>query len=64
MSIIIVLILTSLLVALFFLAAFVFSVRSGQYEDTYTPGHRILFDDFVEVKPPLDKPTLQHHASK
>ncbi|HID83019.1 MAG TPA: cbb3-type cytochrome oxidase assembly protein CcoS [Chromatiales bacterium] len=26
-------------------AAFIFSVRSGQYEDLEGPGHRILMDD-------------------
>lgn len=39
------LILLSLLVALGFLAAFWWAVRSGQYEDDYTPSVRILFDD-------------------
>jgi len=35
----------SLFAALIFLAAFVWAVRSGQFEDTYTPSIRILFDD-------------------
>jgi cbb3-type cytochrome oxidase maturation protein len=35
----------SLLVALGFLAAFIWAVRSGQYEDTCTPSLRILGDD-------------------
>ena len=45
MSVILILILASLLVALLFLAGFVWSVRSGQYEDTYTPSMRVLMDD-------------------
>ncbi|MCB0643444.1 MAG: cbb3-type cytochrome oxidase assembly protein CcoS [Phaeodactylibacter sp.] len=45
MKIILVLILVSLIVALGFLAAFFWAVRSGQYEDDYTPSVRILFDD-------------------
>jgi len=45
MSVIIILILASLLVGLIFLAAFVWSVRSGQYEDTLTPAMRMLLDD-------------------
>ncbi len=45
MSVIIVLIIASLLIATIFLAAFLWSVGSGQYEDTYTPSVRILFDD-------------------
>ena len=45
MSVIIVLIGFSLVVALIFLGAFIWSVRNGQYEDDYTPSVRILFDD-------------------
>ena len=45
MSVIIVLIGFSLLVAIIFLVAFLWSVKSGQYEDDYTPSVRILFDD-------------------
>lgn len=35
----------SLLFALGFLAAFIYSVKNGQYEDDYTPSIRILFDN-------------------
>ena len=35
----------SIVVALFFFIAFIKSVKSGQYEDTYTPSVRMLFDD-------------------
>jgi cbb3-type cytochrome oxidase maturation protein len=35
----------SLLASLVFLAAYIWSVRSGQYEDKYTPSVRILFDE-------------------
>jgi len=28
-----------------FLAAFIWSVKSGQYDDDYTPSVRMLFDD-------------------
>jgi cbb3-type cytochrome oxidase maturation protein len=45
MSVIIILILASLAVALLFLGAFIWSVRSGQYEDTLTPSMRILMDE-------------------
>ncbi len=45
MSVIILLIGASILVAGGFLFAFVWSVKSGQFEDDYTPGVRILFDD-------------------
>jgi cbb3-type cytochrome oxidase maturation protein len=34
-----------LLVAIGFLIAFLWSVKSGQYSDTYTPSVRMLFED-------------------
>lgn len=30
------------------MVAFIWSVKSGQYDDTYTPSVRILFDDAVK----------------
>lgn len=37
----------SLLLALFFLGAFVWAAKSGQFEDDFTPSVRILFEDAV-----------------
>lgn len=37
----------SLIMAIGFLAAFIWSVKSGQLEDDYTPSVRILFEDKV-----------------
>lgn len=45
------LILASLAVAGGFLAAFIWAVRSGQYEDTRTPSMRILMDEEKLVSP-------------
>lgn len=45
MNIIFLLILIGLIVAVGFLGAFFWAVRSGQYEDDYTPAVRILFED-------------------
>jgi len=45
MSVIIILLLASLSVAAFFLLAYWWSVHDGQYDDTYSPGHRILYDE-------------------
>jgi cbb3-type cytochrome oxidase maturation protein len=45
MQVIIVLIGVSVCVAVGFLLAFVWAVRSGQYDDDCTPAIRILFDD-------------------
>lgn len=52
MTSIVVLIAASLIVAVGFLIAFIWSVRSGQYEDKYTPSVRMLFDD--DKKPEKD----------
>jgi len=45
MSVLMLLIPLSVLIAACFLAAFFWAVRSGQYEDTCTPAMRILTDD-------------------
>lgn len=45
MSAIYLLIPISLVVALAFLAAFIWAVRSGQYEDTCTPALRVLTEE-------------------
>ncbi|MGX1928665.1 cbb3-type cytochrome oxidase assembly protein CcoS [Flagellimonas sp. 2504JD4-2] len=45
MSVIYVLLAISISVAIVFFAAFVFSVRNGQYDDSYTPSVRMLFED-------------------
>ncbi|MEZ5043021.1 MAG: cbb3-type cytochrome oxidase assembly protein CcoS [Saprospiraceae bacterium] len=50
MIIIFLLIGISLFVALGFLIAFLWAVRSGQYEDDYTPSVRILFDQPIIKK--------------
>ena len=45
MSVIILLIIFSLLIAIGFLFAFIWSIRDNQYEDVYTPSVRMLFED-------------------
>ena len=50
MSVIILLILFSLLLAIGFLVAFIWSVKDGQFEDDYTPSIRILFDNEIPAK--------------
>ncbi|MBY0245019.1 MAG: cbb3-type cytochrome oxidase assembly protein CcoS [Sphingobacteriaceae bacterium] len=46
----------SILMALVFLAAFFWAVKSGQNDDMHTPGVRILFDDPII----LDKNDKSH----
>jgi len=55
-SVILLLIPLSLVVATGFLWAFFWAVRSGQYEDTATPSLRVLTEDV----PPSSKTTLKH----
>lgn len=45
MQIIVILIAISIALALIFLISFVWATRTGQYEDTYGPAWRVLFDD-------------------
>ena len=45
MSVILILMLASLAVAVAFLGAFIWAVKSGQFEDTCTPAMRILSED-------------------
>ena len=45
MSVIVVLIIFSVLVAAGFLVAFIWAVKSGQYDDTDSPAVRMLFED-------------------
>lgn len=45
MSVMLILLIASISVAGIFLIAFLWGVKSGQFEDDYSPGSRILFDD-------------------
>lgn len=45
MSVIYLLLGISICVAVLFFAAFILAVKSGQYDDDYTPSVRMLFDD-------------------
>ena len=48
MEVMFILIGISLVFALGFLAAFIYSVIGGQFDDDYTPAVRILFDNTVK----------------
>jgi cbb3-type cytochrome oxidase maturation protein len=45
MEIIYLMLIVSLVIALFFLISFLWAIKSGQYDDDYTPSVRILFED-------------------
>lgn len=45
MNIIFMLIIASLFIAIIFFVLFIRCVKTGQYDDVYTPSVRMLFDD-------------------
>ncbi len=45
MSVIYLLLAISIIVAVVFFSAFILSVKRGQYDDSYTPSVRMLFED-------------------
>ena len=47
MSVLIILLVASISIAAFFLVAFLWSVKSGQYDDEISPPMRMLFDDIM-----------------
>ena len=57
MSVIYLLISISIIVAVFFFIAFILAVKTGQYDDDYTPSVRMLFDDELVKK--VNKKTIQ-----
>lgn len=62
MEIIILLISISVVIAGGFLLAFYWSFKSGQYDDTYTPSVRMLFED-KDKKPEKAKKESKSHAA-
>lgn len=51
MNIVFFMIIVSVFIAIIFFILFLKSVKSGQYDDMYTPSVRMLFEDeFVEKK--------------
>lgn len=68
MSVILILIIASLLVAGGFLLAYIWAVRSGQYDDKFTPSVRILFEDSKKnsesAKEMADKPRTKNSESR
>ncbi|AGA79123.1 cbb3-type cytochrome oxidase assembly protein CcoS [Echinicola vietnamensis] len=57
MEVIFVLIGISLILAVTFLILFIRAMKGGQYDDTYTPSVRILFDN--KKKSETSKPTTK-----
>ncbi|MFN4198567.1 MAG: cbb3-type cytochrome oxidase assembly protein CcoS [Flavobacterium sp.] len=67
MSVIYILITVSIVVAVIFLIAFVKAVRSGQYDDDYTPSVRMLFEDEIiktNTNPTPDSSKMESKINK
>ncbi|AFL79648.1 cytochrome oxidase maturation protein, cbb3-type [Aequorivita sublithincola DSM 14238] len=64
MNIIYMLLAISVFVALIFFVLFIISVKKGQYDDTYTPSVRMLFDDeLVKEGPSVKCKTSDKHST-
>lgn len=63
MNIIFLLIPVSILIAAAFLAAFIWAVKSGQYEDTLTPSMRVLLNEGTEASRAPDAPVCETAAA-
>ena len=50
MSVIYLLLAISICVAIVFFIVFILAVKSGQYDDSYTPSVRMLFEDELKNK--------------
>jgi cbb3-type cytochrome oxidase maturation protein len=65
MGVIVLLITISVTIAVVFLTIFYWNMKSGQYDDTYTPSVRMLFDDTKPAKETLRKnPAKKTSADK
>ena len=63
MNIIFMLIIASLFIAIIFFILFVKSVKSGQYDDVYTPSVRMLFDDELVDKKNTNQTSNQNKST-
>jgi len=65
MNIVFFMIIVSLFVAIIFFILFLKSVKSGQYDDLYTPSVRMLFEDeFIEKKEDVKKEVKINQPNK
>ncbi|PWA06125.1 cbb3-type cytochrome oxidase assembly protein CcoS [Flavobacterium psychrotolerans] len=62
MSVIYLLISISILVAIGFFIAFIRAVKTGQYDDDYTPSVRMLFDDEI-IQSKVEKSKVENSTT-
>jgi cbb3-type cytochrome oxidase maturation protein len=63
MGIIVLLISISLCIAVGFLFSFLWSMKSGQFDDTYSPSVRMLFDENLNTKEVNTENNEKHPAA-
>ena len=63
MSVIVLLIAISLSIAVAFLLTFLWTLWTGQYDDTYSPSVRMLFEDKPKVKDKAPSKTSDKNLS-
>ena len=64
MSVLFILILISALIAITFLIGFIWSVKSGQYDDTVSPSIRMLFNEPKQQKEEFEKAKTKAESTK
>jgi cbb3-type cytochrome oxidase maturation protein len=61
MSVIYILLTISIVIAIGFFIAFIMAVKNGQYDDSYTPSVRMLFEDeLIKEQPKETKLTTKN----
>ncbi|HLW39119.1 MAG TPA: cbb3-type cytochrome oxidase assembly protein CcoS [Brumimicrobium sp.] len=64
MGIIYFMLVISLLIAVFFLGAYIWATKDGQFDDDYTPSVRVLFDDEIKKEEQKTKKTTKDGNSE
>ncbi|ASO05584.1 cbb3-type cytochrome oxidase maturation protein [Arenibacter algicola] len=64
MSVIYLLLTLSIVVAVIFFAAFIIATKSGQYDDSYTPSVRMLFEDELVKSAPEKTEEISNQKSE
>jgi len=64
MNVIYLTLIISTLVAVGFFVVFIFSLKKGQYDDTYTPSVRMLFEDELVNEDKNDIPSKEKKSNQ
>lgn len=64
MNVIYLTLIISTLVAVGFFIVFIFSLKKGQYDDTYTPSVRMLFEDELVKDDETPSPSKENKSNK